>query len=90
MTVAVNHDYPGTNALRIVFDNGTPVVEASIEIYEHTDYNANEMAAIVVDETITDSNGKWIDTLQLEDGRTWIVKIEKTGSFGPKILEITT
>jgi beta-xylosidase len=78
------------NALRIVADNGTPISDAAVEIYEYVDYSANEMAAVVVDETETDSDGKWKDTLTLEDGRTWIVRIEKTGIFGPKILEITT
>ena len=83
MTVAVNQDYPDTNALQMLKNNGEPLEGATLKIYNHRE-------ALLIAETTTDENGKWKDTINLDDGRTWILVVEKTTVFGPKKFEITT
>lgn len=89
MTVAVNQDYPDINALRVLKKNGEPLEGATLKIYDHTAYFA-QAGVVPIAETTTDANGKWNDVIYLDDGRTWVLVVEKTTVFGPKKLEITT
>jgi len=87
MTVAVNHDYPTSGALKAVDAQNEPLGDVVIRVFNMTEFEAAEGTSIA--ETITDSNGEWVDTLTLADSRTWIIHFQKTG-YGPVHEEITT
>ncbi len=87
MTVQVNHDYPVVGALKAVDERNEPIERVSIRIFDMVEFEAG--TGLPVAETVTDSAGEWVDTLTLDDGRTWIVHFQKTG-YGPVHEEVTT
>lgn len=89
MTVHVNHDYPHTGDLRIVDTYGDPVEGVVIRIFELEKFLAGETLAWIA-ETTTNVDGEWVDTIDLDDGRSWAVHLQKLGIVGPEHREITT
>ncbi len=89
MTVSVDHNYPHANAMLARYNNGEPIPNATVKVYAHTDFY-DDGVTVPVAETTTDSAGEWQDTILLEDGRTWVVAIQKNTSFGPCRWEVTT
>ena len=89
MTVSVNHDYPREGALLVVSENGEPIEGVDIRIFELEKFLAGETTTWVA-ETQTDANGEWDDTIDLDDGRTWVVHFQKLNVVGPEHREITT
>ena len=87
MSVLVNHDYPVAGALTAVDEQDLPLEDVEIRIFEMTPFLAGTATPIA--ETITDSAGEWVDTIPLDDGRTWIVHFQKVG-YGPTHEEVTT
>lgn len=85
----VNHNFPNTNDMLVVDEANTPIEAADIRVYDQTAFDAG-----VVDTweamTTTDQEGKWVDPIVLEDGRNWIVQIQKESMYGPVHVEITT
>ena len=85
----VNHDYPGTNDLLVVNATNEPVEGAEIRVYGHTEFQAG-----LVDTweamTVSDADGKWVDPIVLDDGRSWVVHMQKPSVYGPVHVEITT
>jgi len=89
MSVSVSHNYPHANAMLARYDNGEPILNATVKIYNHTDFY-NQGVTLPVAETTTDVDGKWQDAVSLEDGRSWVVVIQKNVSYGPSTWEVTT
>lgn len=87
MTVQVNHDYPVEGALKAVDERNDPIDGVVIRIFDMTEFDAG--VGVPVAETVTNSDGEWVDTLSLDGGRTWIVHFQKTG-YGPVHEEVTT
>lgn len=89
MTTLIDHNYPLPNEMLVVDETDEPIQGAVIRIFELTKFQAGDISDWV-GETITDIEGKWVDPIALEDGRTWIVHIQKETMYGPKHIEITT
>ena len=88
MTV-VDHNYPLDNSMLIVDETNTPVEGAQIRIFDHVAFQAGELDPWVA-ETTSDVDGKWVDPVVLDDGRTWVVHVQKPSVAGPEHIEITT
>ena len=88
MTI-VNHDYPLSNELLIVDEQNEPIEGAVIRIFDLTNFQA-DVVDVWEAETISDIDGKWVDPIALEDGRSWVVHVQKLTEFGPNHVEITT
>lgn len=66
--VAVNHDYGGTDNLRLLeLDSGEPIAGARIYAYKRDDFEANKINRTdnVIDETTTGLDGRWLKPLYL-------------------------
>jgi hypothetical protein len=85
----VDHDYPVADAMLIVDETNTPVEAAQIRIFDHVAFQAGETDTWEA-ETTSDADGKWVDPVILEDGRTWVVHVQKPSVAGPEHVEITT
>ncbi len=85
----VNHDFPNADDMLVVDETNNPIEAADIKVYDQTAFDAG-----VVDVweamTTSDAEGKWVDPIQLEDGRNWIVHFQKESMYGPVHVEITT
>lgn len=88
-TVMVDHNYPTTDALRVVNSSGDPVENAVIRIFKPEAYYSSQTSTWEA-MTTTDIDGKWIDPIALENAKTWVVHIQKPTVYGPMHLEITT
>ncbi|RKY28722.1 MAG: hypothetical protein DRP83_00040 [Planctomycetota bacterium] len=89
MTVHVNHDYPHEGDLQVVSENGEPLEGVTIRIFELEKFLAGETSSWVA-ETVTDADGNWVDTIDLEDARSWAVHFQKLDIVGPEHREIMT
>jgi len=85
----VNHDYPLDNEMLVVNEINEPIEGAEIRIYDHTAFFAGVLDTWVAS-TTTDIEGKWVDPIVLEDGRSWVVHFQKESMYGPDHVEITT
>ena len=85
----VNHDYPFDGELKAVEESGEPIEGVIVRIYDHTAFFAGEIDTWV-GETTTDLNGEWLDHIQVDDGQSWVVWMEKPTMYGPRHVEITT
>jgi len=85
----VDYDYPLEGGLKTVTEGGEPIEGVIVRVYEHTLFFAGDVDTWV-GETLTDINGEWVDPIDLEDGRSWVVWFEKPTMYGPKHVEITT
>lgn len=89
MTVRVNHDYPHVGDLLVVGHDGVPIEGVTIRVFYLEKFLAGETTEWIA-ETLTDAEGKWVDTLELEDARSWAVHFQKLGDVGPEHREIVT
>ena len=88
MTV-VDHNYPVADALLVVDETNSPIETAEIKVFDMVKFQAGDTDTWEA-ETTTDAEGKWLDPVVLEDGRSWIVHIQKPTVAGPEHVEITT
>jgi hypothetical protein len=84
--VPVNHDTGGTDALAYK-RNGTGVDNATIRAYTTADYSAGTLTLRA--RTTTDSNGRWVAPLYLNDGVSYTIVFEKPGVYGPDTATVT-
>lgn len=89
MTAHVNHDYPHAGDLRVVSPSGMPIEGVEISIYELEKYLAGDTTTSL-GETVTDADGNWVDTIDLESGRSWAVHFQKLETAEPSYRELTT
>ena len=85
----VNQDYPGTNDMLVVDETNVPIEGAEIRVYGQIAFDAG-VVDIWEAMTTSDANGKWVDPVELEDGRNWVVHFQKESVHGPAHVEITT
>ena len=85
----VNHDFPNPNDLLIVDEMNSPIEAADIRVYDQTAFDAGEVDTWEA-MTTSDQEGKWVDPIILEDGRNWVVLVQKESMYGPVHVEITT
>lgn len=85
----VNHDFPLENSLLVTDLEGNPIQDATIKIYTLTAFEAGVLSTWVAD-TLSDSEGKWVDAVELPDGESWVVHFQKLHDYGPEHREITT
>lgn len=86
-TTALNHDYGLTDALRYMTPGGSPIANAHIRVYYQTDYVAGNLATPVGTST-TKADGRWVNTLMVRPGFTYVVQFQKPNEFGPDIATI--
>lgn len=86
-TIGVNHDYGGTNNLKVVDGNGDPIEDVQIRIFTKANYDI-ENTAIAEAITTSDADGKWADTIFLASADTYTIHFEKIGVFNPTTVEI--
>lgn len=87
-SVAVNHNYGGTDALTYE-DDGVGIDNATIRAYLASEYNAgNRSAEYVVATSYTNVEGRWTVTMML-DPDDYILVFHKQGCFGPDEVAVT-
>lgn len=80
-SVAVDHNYGGTDALRIVDGSGAGIDDVTIRAYLTSDWDANNRSTdFIVARTSTNANGRWAQTLQLDPG-SYTLSIYKQGVY---------
>lgn len=89
MTVMVNHNYPLTDSMTVLNEEGDPIEGAEIRIFKYTSFEAGDVDTWEA-MTVSDVEGKWVDPIALDDGQTYVVHIQKLSEYGPVHLEITT
>lgn len=85
----VNHDYPLENSMLVTDVEGNPIQDAYIRIFSLQAFEAGDVDTWEA-QTLSDSEGKWVDPIVLEDGRSWVVHFSKPSGYGPVHQEITT
>jgi len=88
--IAVNHNYGGTDALRVLNSaTNAPVDEVSIIAYVKADYDAGNFGeSFVRARSITGSDGRWLSPMQL-DAETYTLVFNKPGVYTGETKEIT-
>lgn len=86
-TVALNHDYELSDALRYMTPGGSPIAEAQIRVYLKSDYDARRFSN-AVGKTITKADGRWKDPVQVIPGYTYVVQFTKPNEFGPDVTTV--
>lgn len=88
-SILVNHDYGGTDALKIVDQFGVGIDNATVRVYTADDYNAGSTELqFVVAETRTDVNGRWESSLMLDPG-DYVLLVFKQKVAAPQAIELT-
>ncbi len=85
----VNHNYPNTDDLRVVSESNEPVSGAVIRIFDRVAFDCGDLD-VWVGATTTDLEGRWMDPIQVPDGGSWIVHIQKLTVGGPNHVELIT
>ena len=85
----VNHDYPNAGDFVVVNEDGDPVEDAEIRIYDSVAFQANQLGTWLAS-TTTDADGKWRDPIDLPDGGSYVVWVQKYSVYGPEHWELTT
>ncbi len=88
-TVMVDHNYPTTDALRVLNAAGEPVENAVIRIFRPEDFYSSNTSTWEAS-TTSDLDGYWVDPIALDSALTWVVHIQKPTVYGPGHVEITT
>jgi len=81
-TTPVNHNYGLTDDLRYMTPGGSPIANAHIRVYLQSDYVAGNLAT-PVGVTSTKSDGRWLHTIMVRPGFTYVVQLHKPNEFGP-------
>lgn len=88
MTVLVNHDYGGADALAYQTADGRGIDRADIKVFRKEDWLAgNRSARFLVGRAITNNKGRWESAAVLPPG-DYVVLFGKPGKFGPDVKEI--
>lgn len=86
-TTAVNHNYDLTDNLRYMTPGGSPIANAQIRVYLQSDYNAGNLATPIAT-TTTKADGRWVNTVMVRPGFTYVVQFHKPNEYGPDIATI--
>ncbi len=84
-TIPVDHNYGGTDELRVVTDTGAGISDATITAYLADDYNAgNRTVNFIRGRTTTSLNGRWRSPLMLE-ADSYILLIAKPSEYATAV-----
>lgn len=86
-TTPVNHDYSLSDNLRYMTPGGSPIASAQIRVYLQSDYVAGNLAT-PIGVTTTNADGRWVNTIMVRPGFTYVVQFHKPNEFGPDIATI--
>lgn len=86
-TTAVNHDYGLTDDLRYMTPGASPIENAQVRVYLQSDYVAGNLAS-PIGVTNTKADGRWLHTIMVRPGFTYVVQFHKPNEFGPDIATI--
>lgn len=76
----IDHDFGGTDNLRIVDGNGAAIDQAEIHIFTKTDWDNNlRTSSDRKAQSFTDINGRWTDTVSL-DPATYVIAAKRPGA----------
>lgn len=86
-TVLVDHNTPSPDNLQYVADNGAFIEGADVYIFKQSEYTSG-VYDNAVGRTKTDSYGRWVDSLPVEAGNTYVVVLFKPYAYGPDNTQI--
>jgi len=86
-TVMVDHNTPDPDNLRFLASNGDPIEGADVYIFKQSEYTSG-VYDNAVGRTKTTSDGRWVDSLPVEAGNTYVVVFFKPYFYGPNNIQI--
>lgn len=86
-TTALNHNYGLDDALRYMTPGGSPIANAHVRVYYQADYVAGSLGS-PVGTTTTKADGRWVYTLMVRPGFTYVVQFQKPNEYGPDIATV--
>lgn len=88
-SVAVDHNYGGTDALAVMTVDGVRIADATIRAYRAADYTAgNRSDAFVVAQTTTNVDGRWV-TPMLLDPSSYVLLVFRQGVIQARTVNVT-
>ena len=89
--VLINHNYSSSDYLRFIDSNGNGIDNAIINIYLKSEYIiGNSSESLSRGSTTTTVDGRWKNSIRVDQGFVYIVEFYKQGSFQISTIEITT
>ncbi len=85
--VPLSHDTGGTDNLAYKTPGGTPIVGASVRVFESTDWAVLNLTR-PVGVTSTDENGRWAIPIFVNPG-TYVIQFHVPGLYGPDSTTVT-
>ena len=83
----VDHNTPTPDNLQYLASNGDPIQDADVYIFKQSEYTSG-VYDNAVGRTKTDSYGRWVDSLPVEAGNTYMVVFFKPYAYGPDNTQI--
>lgn len=84
--VAISHNTGGTDNLRYV-SSGVGIAAGMVRVYLKSTYDSGIYSEL--DQTVTNSDGRWYSPLYVSPGATYSVVLSKPGSFQPSKRDVT-
>lgn len=80
-SVSIDHNYGGTDKLRVTSSNNRPLASVVIRAFVKSDYNAGRKSnTYTVGQTSTKTDGRWSSVIRLDPG-SYVLEFSKKGSF---------
>lgn len=83
----LDHDHKQEDALRYLAPWGSPVVDATVQVFLRADYEARRFNAIGVTKTKVD--GRWAAAVPVLPGYDYVIQFSKSGEAGPDTVIVT-
>ena len=80
--IQLNHDTIANDNLRYIQPNGVPVSGASIYVFKESEYVADKLDN-VLGTTTTSPDGRWVSSIPVDAGSSYVVIFHLKGKFGP-------
>lgn len=84
--IALSHNYPEANALRVLNQSGDPIQDATVKVFSSIQYAAGDYSEWE-GATTTDENGYWRDPIEVTAG-SWTVYVYLANEYGPTSIEV--
>lgn len=76
----INHNYPTTDNLLLIDENGNPLSQVEVHIFTKAKWDAgNRESSDREAQTFTDVNGRWTDTVSLDPG-VYVIAGKRAGA----------
>jgi len=83
----LNSDTGGLDNLSVIDEDGNPVDGATIRVYALADYGVSPDKTTGY--TMTGLDGRWLDSVPVSPGATYVVHVFKTLYYGPTSIEVS-